>query len=89
MELPDGYVFIFDADRKGVNINVTQIELVRCKHCMHCFEMEIAGTNSLVCKQNPYAPKIVDGTNWCCWGKRDNENGNVEHRDNPDDQNCR
>ena len=89
MELPDGYVIIFDSDRKGVNINVTKIELVRRIHCAHCFEMEIVGTNSLVCEQNEGALKIVDGNDWCCWGKRDDKNGNVERRDNPDNQDCR
>lgn len=43
MRLPDGYVFVLDVDRKGVNINVTEIELVRCKHCTHCFEIETIG----------------------------------------------
>lgn len=73
MELPDGYVVIFDADRKGVKINVTEIELVRCKHCTHCFEIETTGASILMCKQNLDATKTVDGSEWCCWGKKDEE----------------
>lgn len=70
MEIPDGYVFILDADRKGLNINITEIELVRCKHCMHCFRVIIWETSYLECDQNPDAPKMVDETDWCCWGRR-------------------
>lgn len=51
-------------------------ELIRCKHCKHCVRVEIWGTSYLECEH--YTPKMVDETDWCCWGERDDENGNVE-----------
>lgn len=48
-------------------------ELIRCKQCTHCFEFEIMGASFLICKQNLDATKIVDGSEWCCWGKKAEE----------------
>lgn len=76
MELPDGYVLLFDPDRLGLKINVTEIELVRCKHCKHCFRVKIWETSYLECEQ--YTPKMVDETDWCCWAeKRDSDEENT------------
>lgn len=39
MNLPDGWIFRLEPDRKGVKIIVNESELVLCKHCKH-FELD-------------------------------------------------
>lgn len=35
MKLPDGMVFMYYPDRKGIKINIESVELIKCKHCNH------------------------------------------------------
>lgn len=39
MNLPDGWIFRLESDRKGVKVTVNEFELVLCKHCKH-FELD-------------------------------------------------
>lgn len=39
MNLPDGWIFLLEPDRKGVKIIVNESELVLCKRCKH-FELD-------------------------------------------------
>lgn len=74
MKLPDGYVFILDSDVKGLKINATQIELVRCKNCKYCQQRIFCGTPFWSCVQNMDAQKEVYENDWCCWAeKRDDD----------------
>lgn len=36
--LPDGLIFEFDVDYKGIQINVVKRDLVYCKHCKYAKE---------------------------------------------------
>ena len=33
--MPDGLIFEYEVDRKGVSITCTQRELVKCRHCKY------------------------------------------------------
>ena len=37
-KLPDGLIFEFELDHKGINLTCTQRELVKCGHCKHLSE---------------------------------------------------
>lgn len=70
MEVPDGYVLLFDSDSLGIKINVTEIELIKCKHCKYCIQCVFCGTPFLSCVQNIDAKKEVYENDWCCWGEK-------------------
>lgn len=38
-QLPDGLIFEYKVDRKGIEIICTQSELIKCKHCMNIDEL--------------------------------------------------
>lgn len=46
--LPDGLIFEYDLDRKGIHITCTQSELVKCRHCKH------AQSTYMFADDNPY-----------------------------------
>ena len=37
--LPDGLIFEYEVDRKGIEIICTQSELIKCKHCLNFDEI--------------------------------------------------
>lgn len=73
MKLPDGMVFMYYPDRKGIKINIEYVELIKCKHCKHCVEGITFGIHWLRCEQNRDAMKDVNENDWCCWAEREEE----------------
>lgn len=58
MKLPDGYIIIFESNKKGTEVMVNEKELVMCKNCKY--------RNSIISKCRKH-----DDNFYCADGERD------------------
>ena len=73
-KLPDGLIFEYELDHKGINITCTERELVMCRNCKHFLPYEpcIGGTYQ-GCEEiegRDGCPLEVYETFWCAFGEK-------------------
>lgn len=73
-QLPDGLIFEYELDHKGINLTCTQRELVKCKHCEYFLPYEhcVGGYYEGCAKMDGIdgAPLEVSKEFFCAYGKK-------------------
>lgn len=67
-QLPDGLIFEYEIDHKGVNLTAIQRELIKCKHCAYAaLKMNVDYKPTLYCKM--YNDYIVE-EHFCAYAEK-------------------
>lgn len=67
-KLPDGMVFTYALDRKGVALGIQQKELVMCRNCKYWWSPEATAHQTPGCKWR--GDEVPSPTDFCSYGKK-------------------